>query len=234
VEVEELVMAPGGTYQRPAPLVPVTRPVGQNDVGVLAWQLTMRTPECPQGRKVRTASSVPRRRPARAAAALAVLCSRRAAAPAPRAAAGSPGEARGAGAAQVIAIANDITHNSGAFGPREDAVFRGATELALAERLPLVYLAANSGARVGLAAEVKACLQARGPRADTGPGSRQRFERLGRAPGALHGARVRPRRGAAGGVEQPGRPDQGLPLHVPVRRRLRLGVGARGHRRAEG
>ena len=61
----------------------------------------------------------------------------------------------------MIAVANDITHNSGAFGPREDAVFRAATELALAERLPLVYLAANSGARVGLAAEVKACLQAR-------------------------------------------------------------------------
>ena len=60
----------------------------------------------------------------------------------------------------MIAIANDITHNSGAFGPREDAVFRAATELALAERLPLVYLAANSGARVGLASEVKACLQA--------------------------------------------------------------------------
>ena len=53
VEVEELVMAPGGTYQRPMPMVPVTRPVGQNDVGVLAWQLTLRTPECPQGRKAR-------------------------------------------------------------------------------------------------------------------------------------------------------------------------------------
>ena len=53
VEVEELVMAPGGTYQRPTPMVPVTRPVGQNDVGVLAWQLTLRTPECPQGRKAR-------------------------------------------------------------------------------------------------------------------------------------------------------------------------------------
>ena len=61
----------------------------------------------------------------------------------------------------MVAVANDITHNSGAFGPREDAVFRAATELAIAERLPLVYLAANSGARVGLAAEVKACLQAR-------------------------------------------------------------------------
>lgn len=65
------------------------------------------------------------------------------------------------GVVQVVAIANDITYSSGSFGPREDAVFRAATEHALAARLPLVYLAANSGARVGLASEVKACLQAR-------------------------------------------------------------------------
>ena len=62
--------------------------------------------------------------------------------------------------AQVIAIANDITYSSGSFGPREDAAFRAALEHALAERLPVVYLAANSGARVGLANEVKQCLQA--------------------------------------------------------------------------
>ncbi len=61
---------------------------------------------------------------------------------------------------QVIAIANDITYSSGSFGPREDAAFRAALEHALAERLPVVYLAANSGARVGLANEVKQCLQA--------------------------------------------------------------------------
>ncbi len=62
---------------------------------------------------------------------------------------------------QVVAIANDITYSSGSFGPREDAAFRAATEHALAERLPVVYLAANSGARVGLANEVKQCLQVR-------------------------------------------------------------------------
>ena len=56
-------------------------------------------------------------------------------------------------------MANDITFNSGAFSPREDAVFRAATEYALEERLPLLYLAANSGARVGLANEVKQSLQ---------------------------------------------------------------------------
>ena len=60
---------------------------------------------------------------------------------------------------QVVAVANDITFNLGSFGPAEDAVFRSATEYALEERLPLVYLAANSGARVGLANEVKQCLQ---------------------------------------------------------------------------
>ncbi len=58
-----------------------------------------------------------------------------------------------------MAIANDITYNQGAFGPREDAMFRAATEYALRLRLPVVYLAANSGARIGLATEVKQCIQ---------------------------------------------------------------------------
>ena len=71
---------------------------------------------------------------------------------------------------QVVAIANDITYNSGAFGPREDAVFRAATEWALEEKLPVVYLAANSGARVGLANEVKQCLQVRPSNACAGKG----------------------------------------------------------------
>ncbi|KAL6777494.1 BCC3 [Auxenochlorella protothecoides x Auxenochlorella symbiontica] len=88
----------------------VQRPPSRNDVGVVAWLLTLRTPECPRGR-------------------------------------------------QLVAVANDITFNSGSFGPREDAFFKAATEFALEERLPLVYLAANSGARVGLAEEVKRCLR---------------------------------------------------------------------------
>lgn len=41
-------------------------------------------------------------------------------------------------------------------------MFRAATEWALEERLPVVYLAANSGARVGLASEVKQCLRVSG------------------------------------------------------------------------
>jgi acetyl-CoA carboxylase carboxyltransferase component len=60
---------------------------------------------------------------------------------------------------QVVAIANDITYNSGSFGPKEDAAFRAATDYALDRKLPVVYLAANSGARVGLANEVKSALQ---------------------------------------------------------------------------
>lgn len=66
------------------------------------------------------------------------------------------------GVPQIVAVANDITFNSGAFGTKEDAVFRAATEHALEEKLPLVYLAANAGARVGLAQEVKQCLQVGG------------------------------------------------------------------------
>ena len=60
---------------------------------------------------------------------------------------------------QAVAIANDITYNSGAFGPKEDAMFRAATEYALQHNIPVLYLAANSGARVGLANEVKQCLR---------------------------------------------------------------------------
>lgn len=51
-------MPPGGTHQHPKPLVAVSRPVGQNDAGMVAWTLTMKTPECPQGRKVRADSPI--------------------------------------------------------------------------------------------------------------------------------------------------------------------------------
>jgi acetyl-CoA carboxylase carboxyltransferase component len=48
-------------------------------------------------------------------------------------------------------------------------MFKAATEWALEERLPVVYLAANSGARVGLANEVKQCLQVCGCPAGAAP-----------------------------------------------------------------
>ena len=41
-----------GTYARPAAVTQVDRGAGQNDVGIVAWLLTLKTPECPQGRQV--------------------------------------------------------------------------------------------------------------------------------------------------------------------------------------
>lgn len=55
----------------------------------------------------------------------------------------------------VIVIANDITHQIGSFGPAEDHLFHLASELARKEGIPRIYIAANSGARIGFAEEVK-------------------------------------------------------------------------------
>ena len=55
----------------------------------------------------------------------------------------------------IIVIGNDITHLLGVFGPNEDMVFQLASERARALGIPRIYLAANSGARIGLAEEVK-------------------------------------------------------------------------------
>lgn len=59
----------------------------------------------------------------------------------------------------VLVVVNDVTHGAGSFGVREDAVFKAVTDRAAAERLPLVYLAANSGARIGVAEEVRAAFR---------------------------------------------------------------------------
>lgn len=56
---------------------------------------------------------------------------------------------------QVVLIANDITHKAGSFGTREDVVFKMASEYARSRRIPRVFIAANSGARIGLADRVK-------------------------------------------------------------------------------
>ncbi|KAJ9595497.1 hypothetical protein L9F63_013319, partial [Diploptera punctata] len=55
----------------------------------------------------------------------------------------------------IIVIANDITYMIGSFGPKEDLVFYYASELARKLKIPRIYIAANSGARIGLAEEVK-------------------------------------------------------------------------------
>ncbi|XP_018332454.1 acetyl-CoA carboxylase isoform X2 [Agrilus planipennis] len=87
-------------------LVETKRIPGENNVGMVAWRLTLYTPEYPDGR-------------------------------------------------DIIVIANDITYQIGSFGPREDKVFGLASEVARQLRIPRVYIAANSGARIGLAEEVK-------------------------------------------------------------------------------
>lgn len=55
----------------------------------------------------------------------------------------------------IILIANDLTHLMGSFGPLEDKLFCKASERARELKVPRIYFAANSGARIGLAEEVK-------------------------------------------------------------------------------
>ncbi|KAF0753913.1 hypothetical protein AaE_005529, partial [Aphanomyces astaci] len=88
----------------------VTRPRGLNDVGMVAWLLTLFTPEVPTGRS-------------------------------------------------VVLISNDITYNAGSFGTREDKLFDLASKYARQHKLPRLYFAANSGARIGMAETVKAKYQ---------------------------------------------------------------------------
>ncbi|XP_039874960.1 acetyl-CoA carboxylase 2 isoform X7 [Simochromis diagramma] len=96
----ELVLDPQGR------LAQMNRLPGDNDVGMVAFRMKMKTPEYPEGR-------------------------------------------------DIIVICNDITHMIGSFGPQEDELFVRASELARTEGIPRIYLSANSGARIGLAEEVK-------------------------------------------------------------------------------
>ncbi|XP_072839289.2 acetyl-CoA carboxylase 2 isoform X2 [Pogona vitticeps] len=56
---------------------------------------------------------------------------------------------------EIVVISNDITYKIGSFGPEEDLLFLRASELARAEGIPRIYIAANSGARIGFAEEIK-------------------------------------------------------------------------------
>lgn len=56
---------------------------------------------------------------------------------------------------EIIVICNDITFMIGSFGPKEDKLFLAASQLARKLKIPRVYIAANSGARIGLAEEIK-------------------------------------------------------------------------------
>lgn len=75
-------------------------------IGMVAWRMTLRTPEYPAGR-------------------------------------------------EIIVISNDITHKIGSFGPQEDVLFLRASEMARESSIPRIYIAANSGARIGLAEEIR-------------------------------------------------------------------------------
>ncbi|KAK4489931.1 hypothetical protein RD792_000579 [Penstemon davidsonii] len=59
----------------------------------------------------------------------------------------------------IFVVSNDVTFKNGSFGPREDAFFQAVTDVACTQKLPLIYLAANSGARIGVAEEVKSCFK---------------------------------------------------------------------------
>ncbi|KAJ2196987.1 acetyl-coenzyme-A carboxylase [Coemansia sp. RSA 530] len=87
-------------------LVESDRDAGRNTCGMVAWVLTMYTPESPAGRR-------------------------------------------------IVVIANDITFKIGSFGVDEDVLFYRATQYARQHGLPRVYLSANSGARIGLADEIR-------------------------------------------------------------------------------
>ncbi|GFU11113.1 acetyl-CoA carboxylase, partial [Nephila pilipes] len=56
---------------------------------------------------------------------------------------------------EVIVICNDITYLIGTFAPQEDILFLKASEKARELGIPRLYISANSGARIGLAEEIK-------------------------------------------------------------------------------
>merc|ERR1711937_421340 len=59
------------------------------------------------------------------------------------------------GGREVVFIANDVTVQSGSFGVPEDEVFFKASKYARENKLPRVYIACNSGARIGLVDDLK-------------------------------------------------------------------------------
>ena len=54
-----------------------------------------------------------------------------------------------------MVVANDVTYQSGSFGVKEDAFYAKVSQYARAQGLPRIYVACNSGARIGLADELK-------------------------------------------------------------------------------
>merc|ERR1719387_1923517 len=87
-------------------LVEVDRAIGENNVGMVAWLCTMKTPEYPEGR-------------------------------------------------EMVLIGSDVTVKAGSFGTVEDEVFCQASMLARNKGIPRIYIACNSGARLGAVEELK-------------------------------------------------------------------------------
>ena len=77
-----------------------------NDRGMVAWELKLYSPDCPQGR-------------------------------------------------EIVLIANDITFQMGSFSMREHRLYYHASIYSRKKKIPRVYVAANSGARIGFAADIK-------------------------------------------------------------------------------
>jgi acetyl-CoA carboxylase/biotin carboxylase 1 len=60
---------------------------------------------------------------------------------------------------KMILIGNDVTIKAGSFGTVEDDVFQRASQLAREKGLPRVYIACNSGARLGTVEELKSLVK---------------------------------------------------------------------------
>merc|ERR1719199_464061 len=100
---EELVLSSGDENLSKAE---ASRIAGSNDIGMVAWQCFMKTPEYPDGR-------------------------------------------------EIVLVGNDCTFMSGSFGVKEDDFYFAVSQYARQRGLPRVYIASNSGARIGLVEELK-------------------------------------------------------------------------------
>lgn len=87
-------------------LVSINRLPGENECGIVAWDVTLCTPEYPEGR-------------------------------------------------QLFICANDITYLNGTVALEEDYLYNEVLKLAISKGLSFIYISANSGARMGLAEDVK-------------------------------------------------------------------------------
>lgn len=63
------------------------------------------------------------------------------------------------GGRDLIVVGNDLTIKAGSFGTQEDDLFQKASALARARGIPRIYVACNSGARLGVVEELKAVVQ---------------------------------------------------------------------------